>query len=137
MTAKRASLTQQRQRHTTALHIAVVLVATVPTAESRKMNKLGKVAGVRIACAAVFNSGTVLAGLGYGGVSLMRAVGASADTDTSVISIIVLVLFAILSGWVMLLGLVDMAHAGTDKLREEERMQEIRRQESKRGATRV
>ena len=96
-------------------------------------SKLGKAAGIRIACAGVFNRGTALAGLGYGGISLMRAVGASADTDTSILSIVVLVLFAILSGWVMLTGLVDMCHAGTDQLREEERWL---KETSKRGATR-
>ena len=97
-------------------------------------SKLGKGAGVRIACAGIFNTGTVLAGLGYGGISLMRAVGASADTDTSILSIVVLGLFAILSGWVMLLGLVDMCHAGTDQLREEERWA---RKASKRGASKL
>ena len=98
-----------------------------------KQGKLGKAAGVRIAGAAVFNSGTVLAGLGYGGVKLMQAGGASADTDTSVLSIVMLVSVALASGAVMLTGLVGMCHAGTDKLREEEQWLEMT---SERGATR-
>ena len=102
-----------------------------------KQGKLGKAAGLRIAGAGVFNSGTMLAGLGYGGIKLMQAVGAGADTNTSALSIVMLVSVALASGAVMLSGLVDMAHAGTDKLREEERWQEIRMQESKRGATRL
>ena len=96
--------------------------------------KLGKAAGFRIAGATVFNSGTMLAGLGYGGTRLMAAVGANADTDTSALSIVILVVFALLAGWVMTLGLIGMCHAGTDQLREEERRLEMAK--AKKGATR-
>ena len=96
-------------------------------------DKLGKAAGFRIAGAAVFNSGSVLAGLGYGGVTLMRAVGASASADTSALSIVMLVSLALVSGMVMLTGLVSMCQKGTDKLREEEQWLEVT---SKRGASR-
>ena len=96
--------------------------------------KLGKAAGIRIAGAAVFNSGTLLAGLGYGGTRLGAAVGASTDTDTSIISIVILVVLGLLSGLVMLLGLIGMCQKGTDQLREEEQWLEMT---SKRGASKV
>ena len=98
-------------------------------------DKLGKAAGIRIAGAAVFNSGSVSAGMGYGGISLMRAVGASADTDTSALSIVMLVALALVSGMVMLTGLVSMCHAGTDKLREEEQWLEMTK--AKKGASKL
>ena len=98
-------------------------------------DKLGKAAGFRIAGAAVFNSGSVLTGLGYGGITLMRAVGASADTDTSVLSIVMLASLALASGMVMLVGLVDMCQKGTDKLREEEQWLEMTK--AKKGASKL
>ena len=82
--------------------------------------KLSKVACGRIAGAAVFNSGTALAGLGYTGVQVVQTVLGSAETDSSVLSIVVLTIVGIVAGLTALAGLHGMASAGTEQLREEE-----------------
>ena len=98
-------------------------------------SKLGKAAGFRIASAALVNASTALAALGYGGVKLMQSVGASASADTSTLTVVAMVMLGMLAAWTMVLGLVGMCHAGTDKLRAEERRAKMNRR--KQGASKV
>ena len=97
-------------------------------------DKLGKAAGVRIAGAAVFNSGTMLAVLGAGGVKLIQSGVAEAGIGIDPISIVLATLGALALGGVAMAGLIAMAMAGTDQLREEEQWLEMT---SKRGASKV
>ena len=96
--------------------------------------KLGKGAGFRITRAAVFSRGTALAALGYGGLKLSQVVGGELGTDTSALNVTVLVIFNLAASGVILAGLIATAKAGTDKLRDEERLAKDRKQ---RGASRT